>query len=438
MPNGFEAELARVTQGNPLFLGEIIRKLVADRKVTFVGPDWVIAEIEAGYLPQSLEGIVREKIAALDAEGRHLLEQAAALGEGVPVSVLTGSSQLDENQVLRFLDRAEALGLVSLDFQRNDDVMRFLGKRVLEISYGAIDEPRRRALHEKVGAYQETLYQQRTLPVGVAARVPLQAVRESGKGAGVRTRAARERADALRPRGGGALPDGAAGRGGGAGRAARARSIALVPNMVRAFVMAVRSIQLYPPESKAIPQALQVFHQALEGSAGAERLGAVRAGAAGAARQRTAAGGIGLERARGIPARAARSLRAAEPHVPARRRKRRSFGRCSRRSRPPNPRASLPGSGRGWRSSTGSSTSSRSRCAMPTWCAPGAPQGAGRPGRRSGSMREDLAEIPKILRALQATAQGGQALSRGERAGRRGPSSSFTPACKTSCSGGRR
>jgi diguanylate cyclase (GGDEF)-like protein len=264
MPQGFEVELARITQGNPLFLGEIIRKLVADQKVTFVGPDWVIAPVEAGYLPHSLEEIVREKIAALDAESRHLLEQASALGEDVPVSVLTGSSQLDENQVLQFLDRAEALGLVSLDFQRNDDVMRFLGKRVLEISYGAIDEGRRRALHEKVGAYQENLYQQRTLSSAslLAYHFKRSANQEKAQRyervqrAYAQTlfdpeEAARYPAELLEeePETPGRLT---------------AESVALVPNVVRAFIMAVRSIQLYPAESKAIPQALQQFHRGLE------------------------------------------------------------------------------------------------------------------------------------------------------------------------------
>ena len=63
-PEGFEADLARVTQGNPLFLGEIIRKLVTDGKVSLVGQEWLIEALEEGYLPRSLEEIVTEKIAA--------------------------------------------------------------------------------------------------------------------------------------------------------------------------------------------------------------------------------------------------------------------------------------------------------------------------------------------------------------------------------------
>jgi diguanylate cyclase (GGDEF)-like protein len=258
MPNGFEAELAQLTQGNPLFLGEVIRKLVADRKVTLVGQEWVIAPIEAGYLPRSLEEVVRQKIAALDVESRYLLEQASALGEDVPLSVLTGTSQLDENQVLAFLDRAEALGLVSLDFQRNDDVMRFLGKRVLEISYGAMDERRRQHLHEQVGTYHAALHPSASLlayhfkrsanlekaqAYERAQRVDAQQLFDAAEAAGYTVQLLEDEVETE----GQLAPE----------------SMALVPAAGRALVMAVRSIQLYPPESKAIPQAQEIFEHSL-------------------------------------------------------------------------------------------------------------------------------------------------------------------------------
>ena len=262
--DAFGEDLARITQGNPLFLGEIIRKLVADRKVTLVGREWVIEPLEEGYLPQSLADIVREKIAALDAETRGLLEQASTFGEGVPVSMLAGSAEVDENRVLEFLDRAEALGLVSLDFQRNEEVMRFLGKQVLDISYEAIDETRRQALHEHVGEYQEGLYQQRRLPSASllayhfkraaneekarryeqVQRGYAQMVFDPAEAARYKIEEVEEEAQ-------------------GEGRLAP-ESVALVPNVLRAFMTAVRSHQLYPPESKAIPQALEQLCDALE------------------------------------------------------------------------------------------------------------------------------------------------------------------------------
>ena len=163
LSESFATELERLTHGNPLFLTEIARKLVANEKIKLVGRQWVLQPLGAGYLPRSLEEVVLEKISALNESDREFLARASALGEDVPVSLLTGSSQEQESAVLEFVDRAAALGLVKLDFQLNDETMRFLGKRVLEISYGAIEPEKRKSLHESIGDYQEGLAKQRLM-----------------------------------------------------------------------------------------------------------------------------------------------------------------------------------------------------------------------------------------------------------------------------------
>jgi diguanylate cyclase (GGDEF)-like protein len=164
MPKGFEHDLVDLTQGNPLFTSEIIRKLVRDQKVVLVGREWTIEELDEDYLPGSLEDSVMAEIAALDEAGRQLLERASTFGEDVSLSTLTAASDQDENRVLEFLDRAEALGLVKSRFELNDETMSFLGKQVLDISYRSIDEERRKVLHEEVGTYQEELYKKGLLP----------------------------------------------------------------------------------------------------------------------------------------------------------------------------------------------------------------------------------------------------------------------------------
>ncbi len=264
MPEGFESDLAEMTQGNPLFLSEIIRKLVTDRKVTLIGQEWVIEPLEEGYLPRSLEEIVVQKIAALDEEGRALLERASTLGDGISVSVLAGSSEVDETRVLEFLDRAEALGLVSLDFQVNDEVMRFLSKRVLEISYGAIDRDRRQALHEQVGQYQEDLYERRLLPSAslLAYHFKRSANHEKARRYEQIQLAFNEAvfdADEAVDFTGELLAEELE-----AERKLEAESIPRVPYVLRTFMSAVRNIQLYPPDSRPIAEALREVRQAIE------------------------------------------------------------------------------------------------------------------------------------------------------------------------------
>ena len=264
MPDGFETDLARLTQGNPLFLGEIIRNLVADRKVNLVGQQWVIEPLEEGYLPRSLDEIVMQKIAALDEEGRQLLERASTLGEDIPVSVLTGSSELDENKVLEFLDRAEALGLISLDFDVNDETMRFLGKRVMEISYGAIDEDRRKKLHEQVGSYQEGLYQQRILPSASLLAYHFKRSANQEKARQYEQIQLSYTKTVFNPQEAVEYTGDIIEEEVETERRIEPESLPLVPNLLRTLMKAVRSIQLYPEESRGVVQSLEDLKQTVD------------------------------------------------------------------------------------------------------------------------------------------------------------------------------
>ena len=164
LPENFDMRLAQLTQGNPLFISEILRKLVSDRKITLTGEQWVLERVEEDYLPKSLEEIVSQKVAVLDEESRQLLDQASTFGENVSLSMLTGSSEIEESKVLEFIDQAVAQGLISSEYQNNDENIHFLSKRILNLTYGAIQEDRKQELHERIGAYQETLYDQQLLP----------------------------------------------------------------------------------------------------------------------------------------------------------------------------------------------------------------------------------------------------------------------------------
>ena len=163
IPQNFEKRLEQLTQGNPLFLGEILHQLVMDQKIILMGQQWVMEPSAAEDLPKSLEAIINQKIAGLDEESRGLLHQATTFGEDVALSLLTGGSEAKEARVLEFVDHAVEQGLLSSDFQLNDETIRFRGKRILEIADRGIQPEQKRQLHERIGNYQETLYQRRLL-----------------------------------------------------------------------------------------------------------------------------------------------------------------------------------------------------------------------------------------------------------------------------------
>ncbi|MFQ5897549.1 MAG: AAA family ATPase [Candidatus Methylomirabilia bacterium] len=256
LPRDVAKDLAEISQGNPMFLGGILRKLVSDQKVALVGQQWVMEPLEEGYLPESLEEIVSEKIAALDEESRQLLAEASTLGEDVSLSFLTGSFERMEAKVLEFVDKAVAQGLLSSKFELNDETIRFLGRRIQEIAYGGIEHDRRRELHERIGKYQETLYEQRLLPSAATLAYHFKRSADQEKARkyaqvqavyNQRVFNAREATSYSGEKPSeGASPD----------IPLDAASLADIPTVIRLLLAAVRSIRLYPAESKTVVSAM--------------------------------------------------------------------------------------------------------------------------------------------------------------------------------------
>jgi diguanylate cyclase (GGDEF)-like protein len=264
VPQDFEKYLEQTTQGNPLFLGEILHKLVLDQKITLMGQQWVIEPLEKEDLPKSLEGIITQKIAALDEESRRLLHQASTFGEGVSLSLLTGGSEKAEAEILEFLDQAATQGLLRSEFQLNDETIRFCGKRILEIADGSIQTDEKQKLHERIGIYKENLYRQRLLPSVAPLAYHFKRSTNQEKARTYEqfqarynnkifnpleaTRYSVERRVELAPPGAPLDPD----------------SLAQVPTFIRCLLTSLRNIRLYPPGSDPIVIANRQVKEAID------------------------------------------------------------------------------------------------------------------------------------------------------------------------------
>jgi diguanylate cyclase (GGDEF)-like protein len=274
LPDKLAEDLAQITQGNPFFLAEVLRKLVLDQKVTLDGQQWVVEPLERGYLPRSLEEILSQKVAALDEESRQLLDHASVLGEDFSLSFLIGSSEKMEARVLEFIDNAVSQGLIRSDFQKNDEAVRFLGRSVWEITYGAIQQNRKRELHERIGRYQETLFEQGLLtsPAALAYHFQRSENQEKVEKYG-RVQTADdemifniaealeytgERPDCVERPGGG--PD----TGPSTDEPLDPASLDQIPAVLRSLLTTVRHIKLYPPGSNAIVKSTEQLKKCID------------------------------------------------------------------------------------------------------------------------------------------------------------------------------
>ena len=264
LPPGMDEDLARISQGNPLFLSELLRKLVFDRKITLVGQQWTIEALEEEYLPKTLEEIVSQKIASLDEESREILDQVSALGGDVSLSMLVGSSEQMEAKVLEFIDQASAQGLISTNFQLNDEIISILGKQVLNITYGAIEQDRKHALHERIGNYQEGLYEQQLLPS--AATLAYHFKRSTNRQKAGRYEKIQAVANQRNFNGQEAseYTVDASGEAAEVDIPLKPEDFKRIPEIIRDFMVAVRNIKLYPPGSKSIVKINRQFKASLD------------------------------------------------------------------------------------------------------------------------------------------------------------------------------
>ncbi|CAB5106248.1 hypothetical protein D3OALGA1CA_3907 [Olavius algarvensis associated proteobacterium Delta 3] len=263
LPDGFIDNLVAITQGNPLFLAEILRKLVLDHQITLVGQQWTLHPFEDGYLPKSMEEIVTEKIADFGEDNRQILDQVSVMGENVSLSRLVGGSDQMEATVLQFIDEAAAQGLLKSEFDLNDDNVRFLGKRILEITYNAIEPERKEQLHEQIGSYQESLYQKLQASAASLA-YHFKRSTDKQKAETYEHIQAETSQRTFNPEEAisysGAIP-------------AEAfldeepltrEGVSEVPNFIRKFMVALRNIRLYPPGSKSVIGANQDLKQIID------------------------------------------------------------------------------------------------------------------------------------------------------------------------------
>ena len=252
LPKSVVKEIYEVSRGNPLFLSEILRKLVLDQKITLVGQQWSFKPIEAGYLPRSLEDIVAQKIAALDEGNRQILDQVSALGENISLSMLTGSCEKKEARILEFIDQAVEQGLISTDFELNDDTVRFAGKQILAVTYNSIAKSRKQKLHERIGNYQENLFQQKILPSAAPLAYHFNRSTDHEKAGYYETLQTSANDRNFNPSEAAAYTINKSDEGLSAYTPLNPDDFQNIPNIMRNLMVAARNIKLYPAGSKSI------------------------------------------------------------------------------------------------------------------------------------------------------------------------------------------
>ena len=149
-PPGLAEAVHEQTEGNPFFLGEVVRLLVSEGRLERDGTGWELA------IPQGVREVVGRRLDRLSPETNDVLTQAAAVGREFEVAVLERVAGCPADEVARALDEATEARVVAES--RRPGRFAFSHALVRETLYAEIPGSKRVPLHGAIGEALEELH----------------------------------------------------------------------------------------------------------------------------------------------------------------------------------------------------------------------------------------------------------------------------------------
>jgi len=161
LPEEVEKLINEKSQGNPFFIEELAKRLLETEVVSIRNDSCELAEgissIDELNLPDTLEGLITEKIDRLGASQQLALKVASVIGQAFRFNVLRDIFPLegDEDKLKEFLDDLVRLELMVPMKQQAEDSYAFRQYITGEVAYNMLLFSQREQLHSAVGEWYE-------------------------------------------------------------------------------------------------------------------------------------------------------------------------------------------------------------------------------------------------------------------------------------------
>jgi predicted ATPase len=156
-----QAELVhRQTEGNPLFVQEVLRYLVEEGIVVREQGTYVVRG-DATAIPDGLRDVIGRRLSHLDEKTNAVLSIAAVIGRDFRLDVLQKVAGLTEDELYAALEQASEHAIVEQRPAPGGVAFRFTHAMFRTLLYEEIFAPRRIRLHQQVGRAFEEVYARR-------------------------------------------------------------------------------------------------------------------------------------------------------------------------------------------------------------------------------------------------------------------------------------
>ncbi len=139
--------LAARTEGNALFLGELLRTLEGEGLLRPEGPGWALGDLAGVPVPALLRQVIAGRASQLDTETARLLALAAVIGQAVPLAIWAAVADRPEDALLAHIEEATAARLL---LEAPDGAgVRFAHALIRETLYEGLGALRRPGWHRR-------------------------------------------------------------------------------------------------------------------------------------------------------------------------------------------------------------------------------------------------------------------------------------------------
>ena len=151
--DAFVAAVYDETEGNPLFLGEVVRLLVSQGKLADQGS----ARFLRLAIPHGIRAVIDHRLGGLAEECRAVLTLAAVLGREFSLEALGLVSESSSTEILDLMANAVAERVVTTAAPGR---LRFSHELIRDVLYDELPPARRIRLHREIGEALERVYQE--------------------------------------------------------------------------------------------------------------------------------------------------------------------------------------------------------------------------------------------------------------------------------------
>ncbi len=159
LPHSVKAEfldlLYSLTEGNPFFLEEVLKALIAAGEISYTEGRWERKAIEELHIPRSVQDAVQRRMARLGQVEQEVLTLAAVTGRRFSFALLRQLTGMDEPKLLQVI---QWLIMAQLVVEESADQFAFRHALTREAVYATLMQRERKALHQRVAETLERVY----------------------------------------------------------------------------------------------------------------------------------------------------------------------------------------------------------------------------------------------------------------------------------------